>query len=1191
MKKFIYFLLGSLFYFAAADTRAATECTGGSCDGQIMENGEFSVNKDETVDNATINSDGILNVNDGGTATDTVVNEGGIIYVNEKGTAQNTTVNNGGAVMGTPDSKIDGLTLEEGAHFSFHDFDGSLSVTNATQDGKEISIQGGVATGLTINDGSYLESKQGEDLVVDGGAAKLDNMRDSVVKNVSEKNALYFKNDFADLTLSSEEYKNKKYMLEKLSQKYDSGTITEEEKLLGNQLFDELTDLDSAVKLFDDQNLVNQNFHVQYGDNLQISADNSKNAIGLPETRQVFEARMKIYRTGGSVPFNKLDSDISLYELLTSIRDKYPVSDLASGFLNGAPNLLATMPDHSFLNGASNVLLIENLKNSSVSGFGIGSQYMENVDLNEGAFVFSDTLSYRLASANFNNVRFNEGSGFILSTLDEVQNSVQEGKEVSIKDNVADGWTVNKDSMLVVFDDGTAQNITVNDGGMLMADIEKPEPDARIIAPESKAVLDHITFNKGGQFDLDTDVTLTNSTQDGKAVSIKDNVAEGLTVTDGSTLIVNAYDTANNTVVDEGGRLTALKEAQINNMIANGGAILNIDATAVLTGDIVVDKMADTSLSSYDFAALFAAMNKDAETLTLTGGVNDAFSGKVINEDTDKDKSLTLANGEYTIANTATDIAAEVSGWDVINIEAQQGDDALETVVKLESDIALQGSNKNLVIGENAVLDVSGHSPLEISIDGNVINDGMIDFTVHDGNGEADDITTITGDYTAKDGAKIALNIEPENLKADKLVVEGDVSGNTSVYLKTSSEAEATDDILFAEVPNDNPDTASSFDIWRVDGSPYKWDTKFEDNKWYTYVSGLDDGGDDNTPGGGDDGDDNTPGGGDDGDDNNPGGNGGHEPILVPEIIAYAGLYDAGFEQTRSLARAINANSGRNGWLGRGCRYGQCASLKPLHTAWAVPVYANINAKAPYDYDASISGLDAGIDLAANGISKIGIMASYRKGSYDFSGRSDKFFSDTGSEIDIDSYLLGMYVRHDRGNFKAMAAAFGGIQKADIRSDDGVKADTDGIEAGVTLDVAYIYEAVKDVTLEPELQISYTMLKYDDIKDNAGKKVELKTAHRVEAEAGVKLKKSWQLEDGKAAIYVKPGLVQTFNGGGKIAFARDSADTLDDQTLGRAEIGADFQIDSRWSAGVSAAYTFNGDYEDTTFNLDLQYRF
>ena len=118
------------------------------------------------------------------------------------------------------------------------------------------------------------------------------------------------------------------------------------------------------------------------------------------------------------------------------------------------------------------------------------------------------------------------------------------------------------------------------------------------------------------------------------------------------------------------------------------------------------------------------------------------------------------------------------------------------------------------------------------------------------------------------------------------------------------------------------------------------------------------------------------------------------------------------------------------------------------------------------------------------------------------------------------------------------------------------------------------------------------MLDYDNIKDNAGKKVQLEASHRLSVEVGAKVEKKWKLDEGKAAIYVKPSVIQTIHRGGKLKVSGlDGIHTTEDRTLGRFEVGAEYDINSKWSVGATAAHTFGADYKDTTLTLDAKYRF
>lgn len=1040
----------------------------------LSENAKYYLSTATTVANASQNGREVSIA--GGAAENFVINNESQLSVANSHSAKNIVVKNGGKISGSVNSTIDGAVLEEGAQFEFTT---GGEVINTTQNGKDVSISNGKATGFDVTEGSRLSVVAGteaRDTMLSGGIA-------TVMGNIYD-----IRVNSGELSLNNNGTADNAVIEQK-------GNLTMSDNTVANNVILNGGNINSSG-----------NSKIT---NLQINQLN-KTELSPSDLEEINTIKEMTNSAEFKAIYDKYMND----EALTSEEE-----DLFNTVLWGNI-VVASLPTEK----ASNAVNVEGL-----------NAMLEKRD--GDATLKQITNFYRVLS--FAGMTEKEIYETIFQSGKEVMENEIYSSNILKAGNVKDA-TIGNMGLII---ESTADNVTVNDGGFIASTggLYAAEPGS---VSGNAAVIDNLTLNKGSAFVLSTYDTLTNASQEGKAVSIENNVADGFTINDSSSLVVAGNGTAQNTVVNSGGELKAETAAKIINLVANGGAILDLDSGAVLSGDIVIDKLADVSSSTYDFSNLFDAGNTDANSLTVSGGVNEAFTDKLVNEDSSKDKTLTLADGQYNIANVIKEGSTQVAGWDVINITAAES--APATVVKLESDIALVGSNKDFIIGKNAVLDVSGHSPLDIIIDGNVINNGLIDFTVNDFNNEADDTTTITGNYTAQNGAMIALNIEPENGKADLLKINGDVAGKTSVYLKTSSEQKSAGDILFAEVPNDSPDTASDFSIWRVEGSPYEWGTRFEDNKWYTFSEQL-------------------------------------NHMLVPEMIAYMGLYDAGFEQTRSLSRALRNNTGANGCL---------KNWKPAHTAWAAPVYSNVKVKSPYDYDASIGGLDAGIDLAANGINKIGIMASYRRGSYDFSGKSDDFFANGGSDIDIDSYLLGLYFRHDDDNIKAIAAVFGGMQHAEISSDDGVRAKTDGLQAGVTLDVAYIWEAVKGITLEPELQVTYTMLKYDNFADNAGKKIKPETAHRAEAEAGVKLKKSWELQEGEAAVYVKPGVVQTYNDGGKFHLTHNiSVDSLDNQTLARIETGAEFKINDRWSAGVSAAYTFNSDYRDTSVNLDLQYRF
>ena len=207
-------------------------------------------------------------------------------------------------------------------------------------------------------------------------------------------------------------------------------------------------------------------------------------------------------------------------------------------------------------------------------------------------------------------------------------------------------------------------------------------------------------------------------------------------------------------------------------------------------------------------------------------------------------------------------------------------------------------------------------------------------------------------------------------------------------------------------------------------------------------------------------------------------------------------------------------------------------------------------------------------------------------------GNGDKYRSPVGSEIDIDSYLAGLYYRYDHNNWYAFATLYGGIQEADIKTDDGMKSDTDGVEFGASAEVGYDYALTDSVTLTPELGVFYTQVNYDDAEDNMGKSASYDDARQIELEAGVKLAKTFMTDESFANVYVKPSVVQTIVDGDEVSITGlGDVEALDDATLGRIEIGGRYSFTTNLSAYGWANYTFGSDYDATTFGLGLNYAF
>ena len=452
------------------------------------------------------------------------------------------------------------------------------------------------------------------------------------------------------------------------------------------------------------------------------------------------------------------------------------------------------------------------------------------------------------------------------------------------------------------------------------------------------------------------------------------------------------------------------------------------------------------------------------------------------------------------------------------------------------------------------------------------------------------DMVNLKG-WKASGNSFLHVDVDVENLTADMLNVNGNVEGTTKLVLYPTSDKDIRgESILFAQSTNDTTGNADSFKVWRVYRSPYMFETKYTKtgenaNQWELEMNDTandyagvepNERPDPEVP-------DVKP---------TPTPDKPTNPVYG-EVVAYGALPAVAIEQTRSVVdNVFGQTAGRRSYC-PGCGfYDYYWNGEGFRNLWINPTYYTSDIDAPFEIDADVWGVEAGGDLQHDINNKIGLFVSYRKGNYDMNGDGKHYYSTIGSEVDIDSYLAGLYYRYDRNNWYAFATLYGGIQQADIKTDDGVKSDTDGIEFGGSIEAGYDYSLTDTVYLTPSLGVFYTQVNYDDATDNVGKKAKYGDLQQIELEAGIKLTKAFWLEEGYANVYVKPSIVQTIVDGDEVNITGlGKVNTLDDETLGRIELGGRYGFTDQLSAYGWANYTFGSDYDATTVGLGLNYAF
>ncbi|MBE6450749.1 MAG: autotransporter outer membrane beta-barrel domain-containing protein [Alphaproteobacteria bacterium] len=265
--------------------------------------------------------------------------------------------------------------------------------------------------------------------------------------------------------------------------------------------------------------------------------------------------------------------------------------------------------------------------------------------------------------------------------------------------------------------------------------------------------------------------------------------------------------------------------------------------------------------------------------------------------------------------------------------------------------------------------------------------------------------------------------------------------------------------------------------------------------------------------------------------------------------------------------------------------------VRPTNNAWADTDYIGANSNDLVDVESEVWGFEAGTDFQSDTYNKLGAFVSYRHGTHDISGEGEQYYSPDASEIEIDSYLAGLYYYHHKNNLYTFASVYGGVQKADITTDDAFKLSTDGVEFGANLEIGYTIGFENDFVLTPSLGVSYKHIAYDDAKDDiAGKEFEFADISQVQAEAGLKFSQAYENSAGFGEIYVKPSVIQTFNTGDDVKVSElGEVEAIDDMTLGRIEVGAQHNITSNFAINAWGNYTVGSDYDSTAMGLGVKY--
>lgn len=507
----------------------------------------------------------------------------------------------------------------------------------------------------------------------------------------------------------------------------------------------------------------------------------------------------------------------------------------------------------------------------------------------------------------------------------------------------------------------------------------------------------------------------------------------------------------------------------------------------------------------------------------------------------------------------------------------------------IKGQLTLESVNRGRIVfddgidGENYNIDVFGDGTGYVKFNNAVenvnrfaMNGGAVVHLGLNGRIYAQDFVSGSSSAYARTGAQkplltvdVMVDRENNTVHSGAIHVNGDVAGETNVLVNAlnpdvlDNKKDAVVPFLFA--PNDNEETSAVFNVSRVIGSPYMWHagknvagTPESGNVWYLSLT----------------------------DTLNPE-FGKTDPEVAPEVTAYISLPSAGLEQVRGLRDTLEQKTAF-------CKEGACArDAKADRQLWVDSGYLSSTVDKPAEFDADIWGVTAGGDLQYDANNRLGVFAAYRQGDYDVSGKGSKYRSTVGSELDIDSWLGGLYYRFEQNDWYAFATVYGGLQKADLKTDDGiVNTDSDGTLWSVGAEGGRRYGLSEALTLEPSFGVFYTQSEFDDIRDSAGKTVSFDSLKQLEIETAVKLEYRLCQNDLTSVVYIKPGLIQTITDGDEVLISGlGKTEAYHDQLLGRIELGARFGVTESLSGYGWANYTFGSSYGAAAVGIGLNYAF
>ncbi len=586
---------------------------------------------------------------------------------------------------------------------------------------------------------------------------------------------------------------------------------------------------------------------------------------------------------------------------------------------------------------------------------------------------------------------------------------------------------------------------------------------------------------------------------------------------------------------------------------------------------------------------------------TFTLGAGDSFEvtsvlgDKTGNGDWDG-KSLTkLGAGKLTLsgANTYTGDTNVQEGTLWLAGDGTIGEVGSQQAVNVASDATFGGSNGTTVNGKvtnegTLVFGDSEETGAIFTLNGDLINMGTM--TSGSSSSTPGNTLYVDGDYTGN-GGSLYLNtvLGDDDSATDKLVITGDASGTTDLYINGIGDgAQTTNGIEVVDVGGVS--TSDAFELKNeVNAGLYTYRLYWNesDNDWYLASKAQSDdddsGGDDTPSDGGDDGGNVTP--------PDDGGDGGD---VAPQYRADIGAYMGNQWMARNLQ--MQTLYDREGSQYRNADGSVWARFK-AGKAESEAVSGNI------DMDSNYSQFQLGSDILAWGNGQqsvtVGVMASYINADTDSTGNRGADGSQFTSSGNVDGYNLGVYAtwfadaQTHSGAYVDSWYQYGFYNNS-VESGDAGSESYDSTANAVSLETGYRYDIAlsngNTVSLTPQAQVVWQNYSADSVKDNYGTRIDGQDGDSWTTRLGLRV--DGKLYKGSRTVIQPFAEANWLHTSDDVSVSFDDATVKQDLPANRAElkVGLQADIDKQWSVRAQVAgQTGSNDFGDLNGSLNLRY--